>query len=108
VAYKDPSDPRLLEARLRWYAANKQRQIDRQSERKQEAITWVRSLKTACQRCGFANPVALQFHHLNPDEKDIAISTAINKGWGRARISEEIEKCEVICANCHAVEHIMG
>lgn len=105
MAYKDPYDPRSREARMRWYRKNKEKQIDRQSERKREMREWVRTLKTNCNRCPYDNPVALVFHHSDPSQKDISIAEAIGKGWGKQRILKEIEKCEVICANCHHVEH---
>jgi hypothetical protein len=105
MAYADPKDPRAREARLRWYRSNKERQIARQAERKRGMILWVRSQKAACQRCGFDNPVALQFHHLDPSLKDLSVSEAISHGWSKERIGKEIEKCEVLCANCHAIEH---
>jgi hypothetical protein len=33
------------------------------------------------------------------------ISVAVCYGWSIARVFEEIEKCEVLCANCHFKEH---
>lgn len=54
-----------------------------------------------CQRCGYDKcDAALQFHHKNPKEKSFAISAkqfiALKKGL------EEIKKCDLLCANCHA------
>jgi type VI protein secretion system component VasA len=106
VSYKDPHDPRAKEARQRWYQANKERQIQRQNERKRELVQWVRKQKTKCERCGFDHPAALVFHHRDPAYKDLSIAAAITSGWGRERIAKEILKCEVVCANCHAIEHI--
>lgn len=106
VAYKDPYDPRAKEARLKWYRKNKERQITRQGVRRKELVVWVRSLKAICGRCGFDNPVALQFHHTDPSTKDITVAQAITNGWSRERLKKEIAKCEVVCANCHAIEHL--
>lgn len=54
-----------------------------------------------CNRCGYANPVALQFHHLR--DKDFEIGRFSNKSWDS--LLPEIEKCELLCANCHILEH---
>jgi hypothetical protein len=47
----------------------------------------------------------LQFHHRNPREKDFTISNACSWGWSIERILKEMEKCDVLCANCHAKRH---
>lgn len=56
-----------------------------------------------CQICGYNKSVrALQFHHLIPDEKDFNISRA-SKSWQLIR--KEIDKCFLLCSNCHAEVH---
>jgi hypothetical protein len=69
-----------------------------------EKRAFIDSFKKVCERCGFSDPRALVFHHKNPDEKLFQISQAVNK-CGKDRLKREIEKCEVICANCHLIEH---
>ena len=46
----------------------------------------------------------LEFHHLNPDEKDFGIGT---KGYTRSiEINkQEVDKCILVCANCHREIH---
>lgn len=72
---------------------------------KVEAIEY---LGGACVRCRVAhvpneNTVMFQFHHRNPAEKDFAITEV------RARvfdtIKEELDKCDLLCANCHFMTH---
>lgn len=54
-----------------------------------------------CQVCGYKKYVgALQFHHLNPDEKEFTI--AENYVSNIDRIMKEINKCILVCGNCHA------
>lgn len=60
-----------------------------------------------CNRCGFSHPAALQFHHKDPTAKEAAIAS-VSANWSVARLQEEIAKCEVLCANCHAIEHYKG
>lgn len=58
----------------------------------------------ACQRCGYSNPCALDFHHRDPSTKEFDIA---QKAWSvsEERLIAEIEKCDVLCANCHREEH---
>jgi hypothetical protein len=57
-----------------------------------------------CDRCGFDKPCALEFHHRDPATKDFTIS---KKAWqvSEERLLAEIEKCDVLCSNCHRIEH---
>jgi hypothetical protein len=56
----------------------------------------------ACQCCGYDRSIAgLEFHHLDPSEKDFGIA---QKGMGRSieRLRVEARKCVLLCSNCHA------
>jgi 5-methylcytosine-specific restriction endonuclease McrA len=58
-----------------------------------------------CQICGYDRCIeALEFHHLDPTQKDFGIS---NKGYTRSweKVKGEIEKCILLCANCHREVH---
>src|SRR5687768_5361247 len=74
---------------------------------RQSMIAWIRGIKeeSGCIRCGFANPRALQFHHRDPSQKTLEIANCLRQGWGKDRLQSEIDKCDVLCANCHAIEH---
>lgn len=61
--------------------------------------------RLSCIVCGENHPAVLQFHHLNPDEKDFDISQATHNGVSFEKIKSEIDKCVVLCANCHFKEH---
>lgn len=52
-----------------------------------------------CGRCPESDMRALLFHHINPKEKKFAISGRNTSGI--EMLIKEIEKCELICANCH-------
>ena len=58
----------------------------------------------AC-KCGETHPACLEFHHRDPATKkfNVAHGAASSKAW--ATIQAEIEKCDVLCANCHRKEH---
>lgn len=58
-----------------------------------------------CSFCGYSKCVgALEFHHLNPEEKEFGISA---KGYTRSweTIKAELDKCIILCANCHREIH---
>jgi len=58
-----------------------------------------------CQICGYNKFVAaLEFHHLNETKKSFGISVdGSTRSWDRIR--KEIEKCILVCANCHRAIH---
>lgn len=65
----------------------------------------IRSYKLArgCADCGYADhPAALEFDHLPGMVKSFNIGEKVGT-YSLSRIMEELEKCEVVCANCHAI-----
>jgi hypothetical protein len=53
-----------------------------------------------CINCGESDPVVLEFDHRDKIDKIESISNLIlNSSW--QKIENEIEKCDVLCANCH-------
>lgn len=61
-------------------------------------------LSSGCVDCGFkASPHALQFDHLPQHEKKFNIGAAI-RSKSKQSVLDEIAKCEVRCANCHAIK----
>lgn len=75
--------------------------------RRQSLILWLEDYKSkhSCEYCGEKHVATLQFHHVNPKEKKLAISEMILQGFSKESILEEIKKCVLICANCHAIIH---
>ncbi|MDP2924154.1 MAG: hypothetical protein Q8O30_10625 [Candidatus Omnitrophota bacterium] len=58
-----------------------------------------------CEKCGYDKCIdALEFHHRDHNAKDFSIS---KKGYTRSwqRVKEEIDKCMLVCANCHREIH---
>jgi 5-methylcytosine-specific restriction endonuclease McrA len=58
-----------------------------------------------CSLCGYDKWIgALEFHHPDPRKKDFSISTdGMTRSWERVR--REVEKCVLLCANCHREVH---
>ncbi len=57
-----------------------------------------------CIICGYNRCIsALEFHHLDPKEKDFSISNNCNRAWYKIKI--ELDKCILVCSNCHREIH---
>jgi hypothetical protein len=58
-----------------------------------------------CQKCGYNKCIsALDFHHIEPQHKDFGIShKGLTRSW--EAIKKEIDKCILVCANCHREIH---
>src|SRR5215467_9540680 len=68
---------------------------------------WVNDYKVrvGCADCGYnAHPAALDFDHLPGAVKTRDIRSGQNFGW--QALMDEIEKCEVVCANCHRIRTV--
>jgi hypothetical protein len=69
--------------------------------RKEAARGYVRSqlMNQPCLDCGQSDPVVLEFDHMREKLKDISAMAA--GGASLMALQSEIEKCEVVCVNCH-------
>jgi hypothetical protein len=57
-----------------------------------------------CVKCGYDKcQAALQFHHLDPNQKDFTISHDFSHDV--KKLYSEVDKCILVCANCHAEIH---
>lgn len=54
-----------------------------------------------CTICGETDPVVLEFDHSSNYVKAANISKLINSNCSMKRLIAEIDKCQVLCANCH-------
>lgn len=100
---------------LRKILANKNRKLN-EEERKRVNYVKVKTFRKRnkeraieykggkCEICGYSKcNSALEFHHVDPKQKDFHISKNMNKSWDK--IKNEIEKCILVCANCHRELH---
>jgi len=94
-----------LSAYQRWYLKNRSEEIDRVKKRQKNTMEWLKGLKEnmECFDCGETHPTVLDFHH--QDEKTMGVPAMASSGYSRKRIREEIEKCIVLCSNCHRKRH---
>lgn len=58
-----------------------------------------------CAICGETDATCLEFHHVDTAQKERCIYQLVDNGCSIARIEQEMEKCIVLCANCHRKVH---
>ena len=74
-------------------------------ERKRDYLRAVK-LEKGCVKCGFkGHASALVFHHRDPTQKEFQLSDAPRRNMGWDAIKEEVDKCDVMCSNCHLIHH---
>lgn len=77
------------------YAAARKRQQELRDK------VWAYKNDHKCVDCDNSDPRVLEFDHLG--DKEFNIAGMASDGYGWDRILKEIEKCEVVCANCHRI-----
>ena len=90
------------DGRIRCKKCNVEAVDKRRKKVKQMAIEYKGG---CCQECGYDKCVdALEFHHLDPTQKDFGIGTkGYTRSWEKVKI--ELDKCVMLCANCHREVH---
>lgn len=56
-----------------------------------------------CDKCGDNRHYVLEFHHLDPSQKDYTISD--RQRASLSALMDEINKCAILCSNCHREFH---
>jgi len=104
MPFKDPEKRRAF--RRKWYLKNKTSEKKHVKRRKQEIKNWIQEYKSnlKCSECEEDHPATIDFHH-KTGEKDQSVSNLVANGYSIERIKKELNKCEVLCANCHRKKH---
>lgn len=91
----------------KWYEKNKQKHLKYIRNNETNKKKWLDEIKSnfKCSRCQENHIACLDFHHIDPKSKEIGIAIALQKNWSKERILEEINKCIVLCSNCHRKLH---
>lgn len=107
-------------AALKYYYANKEecalkakkwreknvdyrREYQREAKRKRKQFA-IEYLGNKCAHCGNQyHPAIYEFHHLDPATKDRDPSKMLSLKL--ERLTAELDKCILLCANCHRLEH---
>ena len=103
MPFKDQE--RRKEYRRQWYLKNKLSERNHVKRRKREIQDWFKEYKISlkCSRCGENHPATIDFHHKK--NKKEGISKMVAYGYSIEKIKEEIDKCIILCANCHRKIH---
>jgi len=94
------------EERIDYYQRHKEEELkykyERQVNKRDEARQYVFAYlsERVCMDCGEYDPLVLTFDHVR-GKKKMSISQMVNQGYSLEALQEEIEKCEVVCFNCH-------
>lgn len=109
---KEPLTKEYLEKKRAWDRSYYQRhKIKRQAanyERRARLYEYLQQIKAKarCGYCGENHPATLQFHHRDPSQKEFNVSEFVTRQLGGIdKLKKEIEKCDVVCANCHLKYH---
>jgi len=89
------------------YKKNKKKYLYRNKKNKEKIKAYIDSVKekSKCTFCGENHIATLQFHHTTPNEKEFTIAEAVRLGKSLKTIKHELNKCIVLCANCHFKLH---
>ena len=68
---------------------------------KSNQFAWALRLSQPCAVCGESSPHCLDFHHVDPSQKEIQIA----KCNSLRKLLDEAAKCCLLCRNCHAKYH---
>lgn len=93
------------------YQKNKEVYRLKNAKRRDDWRRWLLEFKSSlcCVECGENHPSCLEFHHRNPEDKDFNIAGFATKQMFNDKkqqvILKEIDKCDVLCSNCHRKRH---
>ncbi|MFC5528487.1 hypothetical protein [Cohnella yongneupensis] len=105
--WKEANKEKQIEYKRKHYEKNKREVMRKAKEYKNEIKRWLEEYKSKlkCELCSENHPAALDFHHRDPTTKSFDIAQCLRLGKGRESILAEIEKCCVLCSNCHRKLH---
>jgi len=88
-----------------YYQKNRERILANGKKRRRKILDWFFAYKNtlSCSKCDESDPDCLDFHHVG--EKKDSISQLMAQLKPKEQILAEIEKCIVLCANCHRKLH---
>lgn len=66
---------------------------------KRQSYIWKILVESKCKVCGESDPLVLEFDHRDPATKAYNVAEMLN--LSESKIQSEIDKCDILCANCH-------
>jgi len=91
------------------YEDNKEKYVESSRRSQKKLSLWFADYKKTlkCSNCGEDRYYCLDFHHLDPTKKVKGVSKMVADGMNKEKIIIEIDKCVVLCKNCHSEIHYM-
>ncbi len=91
----------------KWYNDNKVKVLQKRKIVRKDNREWYHQYKEdlKCCKCGFDHPAALEFHHRDREDKEMNIASMLSAKSSIESIKKEIEKCDILCGNCHRILH---
>lgn len=94
-----------VSGRKKWKAACKSCDLIRRKGKMESIIREVFPL-FSCEVCGYDKcKAALDFHHLDPAEKDFNLASISSTNRSKDKVIAELQKCVLLCSNCHREHH---
>lgn len=78
---------------------------EKKNKRREQMLLFVRNLKLGCTQCSETHIACLDFHHIDTESKEGNITEMASNGLSKAKLLKEIQKCVVLCSNCHRKLH---
>lgn len=105
VAYQPYCKVCQKEYDKKYYEDDKERRKQINKRWQEEFIEWYNELKQKpCTDCNKKfDPVCMQWDHLPKYDKIEGVGKLARTTWSKEKVLEEIKKCELVCANCHAL-----
>lgn len=76
--------------------------LERQRGLKAKGVAY---LGGKCMDCGFVgHPAIFDFHHRDPNLKSFSIAN--QKCTSFDKVKDELDKCDLLCSNCHRMKHV--
>src|SRR5690554_5037442 len=102
---KDGRQPQCRECHKARYKDNKESHLQAIYRNKKERVKKHRLLilemfKNGCLDCSESDPRCLEFDHVRGEKKG-EVTVLLSSGYSWEVIQEEIDKCDIVCANCH-------
>lgn len=90
---------------LREHDTPQRRAYDTRKREAARAYVDAIKLSRGCMDCGSHDlpPYCYEFDHRDPTTKITTIGIMVNSKGSKARLDREIDKCDVVCANCHRI-----
>ena len=61
-----------------------------------------------CAKCGEYRGYVLDYHHLDPTQKENTVARLVSNNFKLDKVYQEIDKCVLLCANCHREFHYLN